>query len=68
MRAALYLRVFTTETTENQERELRLAAARMGHEIVEVISTMPSVALKVGISDRHLSAYTRTLLAVSLIS
>jgi DNA invertase Pin-like site-specific DNA recombinase len=37
MRAALYLRVSTTDqTTENRERELRLAAARMGHEIVEV--------------------------------
>jgi DNA invertase Pin-like site-specific DNA recombinase len=37
MRACLYLRVSTREqTTENQERELRAAAARMGHEIVEV--------------------------------
>ena len=37
MRAALYLRVSTTEqTTENQERELRIVAERMGHEIVEV--------------------------------
>jgi DNA invertase Pin-like site-specific DNA recombinase len=37
MRAALYLRVSTLDqTTENQERELRIAAARMGHEIVEV--------------------------------
>ena len=37
MRAALYLRVSTTEqTTDNQERELRTAAARMGHEIVQV--------------------------------
>jgi DNA invertase Pin-like site-specific DNA recombinase len=37
MRAALYLRVSTTDqTTENQERELRVAAARMGHEVVEV--------------------------------
>jgi len=37
MRAVLYLRVSTTEqTTENQERELRIVAERMGHEIVEV--------------------------------
>lgn len=37
MRAALYLRVSTAEqTTDNQERELRTAAARMGHEIVQV--------------------------------
>jgi DNA invertase Pin-like site-specific DNA recombinase len=36
MRAAIYLRVSTTDqTTDNQERELRAAAARMGHEIVE---------------------------------
>jgi DNA invertase Pin-like site-specific DNA recombinase len=37
MRAVLYLRVSTNEqTTDNQERELRLSATRMGHEIVEV--------------------------------
>jgi DNA invertase Pin-like site-specific DNA recombinase len=37
MRAALYLRVSTLDqTTENQERELRAAAERLGHEIVEV--------------------------------
>jgi DNA invertase Pin-like site-specific DNA recombinase len=37
MRAALYLRVSTAEqTTDNQERELRAAATRMGYEIVEV--------------------------------
>jgi DNA invertase Pin-like site-specific DNA recombinase len=37
MRAALYLRVLTAEqTTDNQERELRAAAARMGHDVVEV--------------------------------
>jgi DNA invertase Pin-like site-specific DNA recombinase len=37
MRAALYLRVSTNEqTTENQERELRIVAGRMGHEIVGV--------------------------------
>jgi DNA invertase Pin-like site-specific DNA recombinase len=37
MRAVLYLRVSTSEqTTDNQERELRLAANRMGHEIVDV--------------------------------
>jgi DNA invertase Pin-like site-specific DNA recombinase len=37
MRAAIYLRVSTAEqTTANQERELRAAAERMGHEIVEV--------------------------------
>ena len=37
MRAALYLRVSTTDqTTENQERELRAAADRLGHVIVEV--------------------------------
>ena len=37
MRAALYLRVSTAEqTTENQERELRAAAERMGHDVVEL--------------------------------
>jgi DNA invertase Pin-like site-specific DNA recombinase len=37
MRAAIYLRVSTAEqTTDNQERELRAAAERMGHEVVEV--------------------------------
>ncbi len=37
MRAALYLRVSTSDqTTENQERELRAGAARMGYEIVGV--------------------------------
>jgi DNA invertase Pin-like site-specific DNA recombinase len=36
-RAALYLRVSTDQqTTMNQERELRTAAARMGSEIVAV--------------------------------
>jgi DNA invertase Pin-like site-specific DNA recombinase len=36
-RAALYLRVSTLEqTTENQERELRAVAERMGSEIVAV--------------------------------
>ncbi len=39
MRAALYLRVSTLDqTTDNQERELRAAAERLGHEIVEVYS------------------------------
>jgi DNA invertase Pin-like site-specific DNA recombinase len=37
MRAALYLRVSTTDqTTAIQERELRAAAKRMGHTIVAV--------------------------------
>ena len=37
MRAAIYLRVSTTDqSTSNQERELRAAAERMGHEVVEV--------------------------------
>ena len=37
MRAAIYLRVSTDEqTTDNQERELRSAAERIGHEIVAV--------------------------------
>ena len=37
MRAAIYLRGSTAEqSTDNQERELRAAAARMGHEVVEV--------------------------------
>jgi hypothetical protein len=37
MRAALYLRISTTDqTTENQERELRAAADRLGHVIGEV--------------------------------
>ena len=37
MRAALYLRVSTADqTTENQERELREAANRLGHAVVEV--------------------------------
>jgi DNA invertase Pin-like site-specific DNA recombinase len=37
MRTALYLRVSTDgQTCENQERELRAAALRMGHEVVRV--------------------------------
>src|SRR5258708_20137138 len=37
MRTAIYLRVSTeAQTTENQERELRAAAERIGHEIVAV--------------------------------
>jgi hypothetical protein len=37
MRAAIYLRVSTDgQTTANQERGLRLAAERIGHEIVAV--------------------------------
>ena len=37
MKAALYLRVSTKDqNTENQNRELRAAAAHLGHEIVEV--------------------------------
>ena len=37
MRAAIYLRVSTTDqSTSRQERELRAAAERMGHEVVEV--------------------------------
>ena len=37
MRAAIYLRVSTTDqSTSQQERELRAAAARMGHEVIEV--------------------------------
>ena len=36
-RAAIYVRVSTTEqTTDNQERELRQIAGRMGYEIVNV--------------------------------
>ena len=36
-RVALYLRVSTSDqTTDNQERELHAAAARMGHEVIEV--------------------------------
>jgi DNA invertase Pin-like site-specific DNA recombinase len=37
LKAAIYLRVSTTDqTTANQERELRAVAARLGHEIIEV--------------------------------
>ena len=37
MRAAIYLRVSTDEqTTENQERDLRAAASRIGHQVVYV--------------------------------
>ena len=37
MRAALYLRVSTTDqSTDNQERELRATADRLGHRIIEV--------------------------------
>ena len=38
MKAALYLRVSTTngQTTENQRRELEAVANRLGHEIIEV--------------------------------
>src|SRR5262249_59466381 len=37
MRAALYLRTSTLDqTTDNQERELRAVAERLGHDVVEV--------------------------------
>jgi DNA invertase Pin-like site-specific DNA recombinase len=37
MRAAIYLRVSTDQqSTDSQEQELRVAAARMGHKVVEV--------------------------------
>ena len=37
MRAALYVRTSTLDqTTDNQERELRAVAERLGHEVVEV--------------------------------
>ena len=37
MKAALYVRTSTNDqTTENQERELRAVAARLGHQILEV--------------------------------
>src|SRR5436190_619229 len=37
MRAALYLRTSTLDqTTDNQERELRAVAERLGHEVVEI--------------------------------
>jgi DNA invertase Pin-like site-specific DNA recombinase len=37
MRAAIYVRVSTLDqTTQNQERELRAVAERLGHEVVEV--------------------------------
>jgi DNA invertase Pin-like site-specific DNA recombinase len=37
MRAVLYLRVSTKDQdTDNQERELRVAAARLGHEIINI--------------------------------
>ena len=37
MRAALYLRTSTLDqTTDNQERELRGVAERLGHEVIEV--------------------------------
>ena len=37
MKAALYVRTSTNDqTTENQERELRAVAARLGHHILEV--------------------------------
>ena len=45
MRAALYVRISTREqTADNQERELRAVAARMGHEMVEVYAITASAA------------------------
>jgi DNA invertase Pin-like site-specific DNA recombinase len=46
MRAALYLRVSTTDqTTANQERELRTAAKRMRHSVIEIYALRPLAPL-----------------------
>jgi hypothetical protein len=56
MRAALYLRVSTTDqTTAIQERELRAAAKRMGHTIVAVYATMALAAPWAATSGRPLT-------------
>src|SRR3954449_10032876 len=65
MRAALYLRVSTDgQTTANQERELRAAAERMGHEIVAVyrdagISGSKGRDKRPGFDDMHKAAARR---------
>jgi DNA invertase Pin-like site-specific DNA recombinase len=61
MRAAIYLRVSTDgQTTANQERELRAAAERIGHEIVAVCRMRTSRARKAGISGPASITCTRT--------
>jgi DNA invertase Pin-like site-specific DNA recombinase len=65
MRAAIYLRVSTDDqTTENQERELRAAADRAGHEIVAVyrddgISGSKGRDRRPGFDDLHKAAARR---------
>ena len=61
MRAAIYLRVSTDEqTTDNQERELRAAAERIGHEIVAVTVMQAFRARRAGISVPASTPCTRT--------
>jgi DNA invertase Pin-like site-specific DNA recombinase len=61
MRAAIYLRVSTDEqTTDNQERELRAAAERIGHEIVAVYRDAAFRAQRAGISVPASMPCTRT--------
>src|SRR3954471_2684388 len=65
MRAAIYLRVSTDgQTTANQERELRAAAERIGHEIVAVyrdagISGSKGRDQRPGFDDMHKDAARR---------
>jgi DNA invertase Pin-like site-specific DNA recombinase len=61
MRAAIYLRVSTDEqATENQERELRAAAERIGHEIVAVYRDAGISGRRAGISALASMPCTRT--------
>ena len=59
MRAVLYLRVSTAEqTTENQERELRVVAGRMGHRSSKSIRTTESPAARDATNVRRSIGYT----------
>jgi DNA invertase Pin-like site-specific DNA recombinase len=69
MRAALYLRVSTTDqTTENQERELRGAADRLGHVSSRSTVTTASVVGRDARSGRLSTSSTGMPRFVSLTS
>ena len=69
MRVNLYLRVSTSsQTVENQERELAVLAAARGWTVVERIETRPYPAPRAAIDVPASTACGRTLLAGLSIS
>jgi DNA invertase Pin-like site-specific DNA recombinase len=67
MRAALYLRVSTSngQTTDNQRLELEAVAGRSGWQVVEIYEDAGVSGAKAGRNDQRLIACSRPLCAVS---